>query len=61
LGTRGTVEQCAKHIAKEVVLLQTQDRTYWSKIIDEPRYMRRKGQLLPDGMQVSELLQIRMR
>ena len=55
LGGRHTVAQCARHIAKEVMNLQSQDRSYWSPIIDELRLMPREGKLLPDGADVSRL------
>jgi hypothetical protein len=56
LGRRRTVSECAQKIAKEVLDLQARDRAYWSKIIEELKVMRRKGELLVDGMPVSELL-----
>jgi len=56
LARHRTVEQCAKDIAKEVIDLQAQDRTYWSAIIDELRDMRRENKLLPDGLPVSDLI-----
>lgn len=55
LGRRQTVAECARHIAKEVLELQSRDRAYWSTIIEELRIMRRKGKLLADGMLVSRL------
>ena len=55
IGRRRTVRQCAIEIAKEVMNLQAQDRSYWSPIIDELRTMRRNDRLLPDGVPVSRL------
>ena len=55
LGRHRSIQQCARDIAKEVAALQSHDRAYWSKIIDELREMRHQGKLLPDGMPVSQL------
>ena len=55
LGRRQTVRECAQKIAKEVLDLQARDRAYWSKIIEDLKVMRRKGELLVDGMPVSGL------
>jgi hypothetical protein len=55
LGQAQTIDECAHHIAKEVLQLQSRDRAYWRPIIDELRKMRREGTLLAEGMPVSRL------
>ena len=56
LGRTVALEPLRRVIAREIAASQAKDAVYWRRIVHDLRRMRSRGELLPEGLAVADLL-----